>query len=146
MLGDLEIAKKHLALDGKTLVLAKNGEVIASSSGHGIVDLVRFVEEFGDGLIGVSMADKVVGKAVALLVRYAGIIAVYAVTMSQSAEATLEAAEINYSYGKLIPTIMNRTGDDLCPMEKLSLSYDDPTEGTLALKALVKKMTNTAKD
>lgn len=146
MLGDLEIAKKHLALDGKTLVLAKNGEVIASSSGQGIADLVRFVEALGDELIGASIADKVVGKAVALLVRYAGITAVYAVTMSQSAEATLEGTGIKYSYGKLIPTIMNRTGDDLCPMEKLSLPYDDPTEGFLALKALVEKMMNTAKD
>lgn len=146
MLGDLEIAEKHLVLDGKTLVLAKNGEVIASSSGQGIADLVRFVEALGDELIGASIADKVVGKAVALLVRYAGITAVYAVTMSQSAEATLEGTGIKYSYGKLIPTIMNRTGDDLCPMEKLSLSYDDPTEGFLALKALVEKMTNTAKD
>ncbi len=146
MLDDLEIAEKHLVLDGKTLVLAKNGEVIASSSRQGIVDLVRFAEALGDELIGASIADKVVGKAVALLVRYAGITAVYAVTMSQSAEATLEGTGIKYSYGKLIPTIMNRTGDDLCPMEKLSLSYDDPTEGFLALKTLVKKMTNTAKD
>ena len=145
MLGDLEIAKKHLSSKGNTLVLAKNGEVIASSSGHGIVDLVRFVEEFGDGLIGVSMADKVVGKAVALLVRYAGITAVYAVTMSQSAEAALEGTGIKYGYGKLIPMIMNKAGDDLCPMEKLSLSYDDPTEGFLALKALVEKMMSKPK-
>lgn len=140
MLGDLEIARKHLASEGKTLVLARNGEIIASSSGHGIVDLVRFADALGDGLIGASIADKVVGKAVALLVRYAGITAVYAVTMSESAEAALEGAEIKYSYGKLIPTIMNRTGDDLCPMEKLSLSYDNPAEGFLALKALVEKM------
>jgi len=146
MLGDLEIAKKHLASDDKTLVLAKNGEVIASSSRQGIVDLVRFAEALGDELIGASIADKVVGKAVALLVRYAGIIAVYAVTMSQSAEATLEGTGIKYGYGKLIPMIMNKAGDDLCPMEKLSLSYDDPTEGFLALNTLVEKMTNTAKD
>ena len=47
MLGDLEIARKHLASEGNTLVLAKNGEVIASSSGHGIVEFVRLVVEFG---------------------------------------------------------------------------------------------------
>ena len=140
MLNDLDIAREYLISENKALVLAKNGAVIASSSGRGIVDLVGFIEKFGDELNDASIADKVVGKAVALLVRYAGISAVYAVTMSESAKTTLEGTEISYSYGKLIPAIMNRTGDDLCPMEKLSLSYDDPIKGSLALKAVVKKM------
>ncbi len=140
MTDDLKIAKEYLILKGKTLVLAKDGEIIASSSGRGISDLVGFVETLGDRLNGASIADKVVGKAVVLLVRYAGIVAVYAGMMSESAKAALEGTEIEYSYEKLVPAILNRAGDDLCPMEKLSLSYDDPAEGTAALKALLEKM------
>ena len=145
MLSDLKMAKEYLASENKTLVLAKDGRIIASSSGRGIADLIRFVETFSDELAGASMADKVVGKAAALLIRYAGIVAVYAGIMSNSAKKALEGTEINYSYGKLVHVILNRTGDDLCPMEKLSLAYDDPAEGTLALKALVKKMASAQK-
>jgi hypothetical protein len=146
MLGDLEIAKEHLKSKSKTLVLAKGGRVIASSSGRGIADLVRFIETLGNELAGASIADKVVGKAVVLLIRYAGIVAVYAGMMSELAKKALDGTEISYSYGKLVPTILNRAGDDLCPMEKLSLAYDDPIEGTLALKALVTEMSKTQKD
>jgi hypothetical protein len=140
MSSDLEIAKEHLKSESKALVLAKDGRVIASSSREGIADLVGFIETFGDELAGASMADKVVGKAVALLIRYADIVAIYAGMMSESAKEALEGTGIDYSYGKLVPTILNRAGDDLCPMEKLSSAYDDPIEGALALKALVSKM------
>jgi hypothetical protein len=146
MLSDLEIAKEYLTSESKTLVLAKDGGIIASSSGRGIADLVGFVETLRDELAGASMADKVVGKAVALLVRYAGIVAVHAGMMSESAKKALEGTEISYCYAKLVPRILNRAGDDLCPMEKLSLAYDDPTEGVMALKALVTKMANIQKD
>lgn len=139
MASDLEIAKQHLTSENKALVLVRDGRIIASSSGHGIADLLRFIETLGSELAGASIADKVVGKAVVLLIRYAGIVAVYAGMMSESAKKALQGTEISYSYGKLVPTILNRAGDDLCPMEKASLAYGDPTEGTMALKALVKK-------
>jgi hypothetical protein len=140
MTGDLKIAKEYLTSEDKTLVLAKDGRVIASSSGSGIADLVGFVETLGEELAGASIADKIVGKAVALLTKYAGIVAVYAGVMSESAKAAFEGTGIDYSYEKLVPTILNRAGDGLCPMERLSLAYDDPTEGTMALKAMVSKM------
>lgn len=139
MASDLEIAKQHLTSENKALVLVRDGRIIASSSGHGIADLLRFIETLGSELAGASIADKVVGKAVVLLIRYAGIVAVYAGMMSELAKKALQGTEISYSYGKLVPTILNRAGDDLCPMEKASLAYGDPTEGTMALKALVKK-------
>jgi hypothetical protein len=137
---DLKIAREYLVLRDKKLVLAKDGRAIASGSGRGIGDLVGFVETLGDQLNGASIADKVVGKAVVLLVRYAGIVAVYAGMMSESAKVALERTDIDYSYEKLVPAILNRAGNDLCPMEKLSLDYDDPAEGAAALKALLEKM------
>ena len=139
MASDLEIAKQHLTSENKALVLVRDGRIIASSSGHSIADLLGFIKTLGSELAEASIADKVVGKAVVLLIRYAGIVAVYAGMMSESAKKALQGTEISYSYGKLVPTILNRAGDDLCPMEKASLAYGDPTEGTMALKALVKK-------
>ena len=140
MISDLDIAKQCLTSQGKTLVLAKGGRIIASSSGRGIADLVRFIEKLGHELAGASLADKVVGKAVALMVRYAGIVAVYAGMMSEPAKRALEGTEISYNCEKLVPMILNRTGDDLCPMERLSLLHEDPNEGFLALKDLAEKM------
>ena len=146
MVSDLEIAKKHLVIENKTLVLAKNGKILASGSGKGIAELVGFIETMGDKLAGASLADKVVGKAVAMLVRYAGISALHADLMSEPARNALNGTDIVYSFEKLVPNIINRTGDGLCPMEKLSLPYDDPAEAALALRAKLIEMRQNAKN
>lgn len=46
----------------------------------------------------------------------------------------LEKHNIKVTYNKLIPHILNRTKDDLCPMEKVVHSLDNPSEAFVALK------------
>lgn len=110
---DLELAISHL--DGHTLVLCRNGDVIISDE-RGVAPMVGFLRE-GRALSGYSAADRVIGKAAAMLFVKAGIREVYAYTMSESAVDVLTAHGIPFSYEKLTDRIMNRSNTGLCPME-----------------------------
>ena len=76
--------------------------------------------------LGASLADKVVGKAVASIVAFAGIVAVNTWLASQTAEHFLNSQGIPMVATKRVPQILNRRGDGPCPLEKLTLMIDDP--------------------
>lgn len=127
---DLEIAKNSLA--GHSICLCKGGEKIFSDE-RGIKPLMRFIAE-DLNLTGYSAADVVVGKAAALLFVKCKIKAVYAKVLSLSGKDIFERFGIEYSFGELVDKIINRTGDDICPMEKATLLTDDPDRAYEILK------------
>lgn len=127
---DLEIAKRGLA--GHTLCLCKDGEKLYSDE-RGIKPIMGFIER-GFDLSGYSAADIVVGKAAAMLFVKCKIKAVYAKTLSLHGEKVLKEYGIEYGFSNLTEKIINRTGDDICPMEKTVLLLSDPEEAYIALK------------
>ncbi len=133
---DLEIAKKRLAENSLTLSIVKNGEVIFEATSHGISDFLEATEKFKDGLDGASVADKVVGRAIALLCIYAKVKAVYAVILSKKAKAVLEENMVYHKYDALVESIfdINKTG--MCPFEKLATEISNPNDAYRRLKAL----------
>lgn len=128
---DIEKAKENL--DGHTLSLCR-GEVLLTSDKKGISPMLDLVSE-GKDVCGYSVADTVVGKAAAMLFIKAGIKEVYAVTMSRSAAEVLEKYDIAYSYGAMTENIINRAGNDICPMEKAVRDTCDIEQGYLLIKA-----------
>lgn len=103
---------------------------------RGVKPLVSWLES-GKDFSGFSAADKVVGKATAYLYQLLGVKNVYAQVMSRSALAVLEQGGIGASYQKLVPNIINRKGDGICPFEEAVLDIHNPEE---AKKAIDKKM------
>ena len=89
----------------------------------------------GPDLNSYSVADLVVGKAAAMLFARCGIVNVFAKTISKPALATLTKHDIPCEYGTLVDNIINRAGDDICPMEKAVLDIDDLDEAYEVLKA-----------
>ncbi len=122
---DLELAINRLA--GHTLVLCRDGDVIVSDE-RGVAPMVGFLRE-GRQLSGYSAADRVIGKAAAMLFVKAGVREVYAYIMSKSAVAVLTAHDVPFSYGKLTDRIMNRDNTGLCPMESTVSVTDDVDTG-----------------
>ena len=110
---DLQKAKN--ALPGHTLALCKNGAVQTSDL-RGVAPMVGFLRE-GRDLSGFSAADRVVGKAAAMLMIRAGIRCVFAETISQSARAVLAAHGVAVQYATAIDRILNRDRTGPCPME-----------------------------
>jgi len=136
---DIEKAKELLTT-GYTCVLVK-GTSIKTSKANGIAPMLCFIDNNED-LEGYSAADKIVGKAAAMLFTKAKVAEVYAEVLSKSGEAYLKQAGIKYSYKTLTDTIINRMGTDICPMEKTVKDIDDIEE---AYRALQETYTNLTK-
>ena len=130
---DTSIAKQALLEGGYSCVACKDG-VQKTSRQPGVGPLLDWLEEDPSQLKGAVVADKVVGKAAALLFAYAGIRKLYAHVISEPALAYLHAAGLVVEYGGKMERILNRTKDGLCPMEQLTLHTEDPAEAYEMLK------------
>lgn len=118
-MSDQTLAQDKLCEGGYSCVLVRDGDIIMASYDKGIMPLFLRLKEDKNSLRNASMADKVVGKALALLVLFAGIKSVYGYIMSDCAGFILKNNEINVKYDKMVPYIMNRDETDKCIMEKL---------------------------
>jgi hypothetical protein len=72
------------------------------------------------------IADKVIGKAAALLVAGYKVKQIYAEVLSQQAMEVLDQYPILYQYENQVAHIQNRSKNGQCPMEKLTQSINDP--------------------
>ncbi len=120
------------------MALCKGNSVIVDDK-HGIRPMLDFITKQWD-LTGYSVADIVVGKAVATLFVYSKIKAVYAHVLSKPALEYLNAHDIEVEYGTLVDNISNRAGDGICPMELCVANIDDANKAYFALKNKVEQM------
>ncbi len=104
-----------------------------TEDGKGIAPLVRLIGA-GRDLTGFSAADKIVGKAAAMLFIKAKVCAVYGQVMTDEARTLLLAGGIACRFGELTEKIINREGTDLCPMEKTVAALQDPEEAFSAIR------------
>ena len=70
-MNDLKIAKNRLENEDFSLVIVKKGKVIFETKERKIAGFIDAIEKLDTLIIGSSIADKVVGKAIALLCIYA---------------------------------------------------------------------------
>lgn len=85
----------------------------------GVRDLEYLLDNEPDVLRGATIADKVVGKAAAGMMAYAGVAEVYADVMSRKALPLLDAGIVSYSFGELVDQIVIAKGDNRCPLERI---------------------------
>ena len=140
---DLELARALLyATKGATAVAVRGDEVLISQE-RGVKPLLGWIAE-GKSLAGFSVADKVVGKAPALLYAILGPAAVFAPVMTNAARAVLLANEIACGNDTLVEKITNRAGDGQCPMDATVTNVFDPYEAESAIRARLSQMTGVA--
>ena len=142
-MNDIEKAKAKL-VGNTTCVLVKEDKIILSKD-KGIAPILKFINA-GENLENFSLADRIVGKAVAMLVVYSKIREVYAEVLSEKGEEVLKKHNIKYSYKTLTENIINRKGDDICPMEKTVSKIYDATLAYHALKKKVEELKNLPKN
>lgn len=117
---DIDIAKKILKEENLCLVIVKNGEVIYKSKDRGIKPLYLAVTELEKEMEGSSLADKVIGRAAAMLCEYAGVAELHTILISKSAQEVLNNGRIRYKFDVETELILNRDKTGSCPVEKLS--------------------------
>ena len=134
MENDLTVAKNNLA--GHSICLCKDKKLIFSDK-KGISPMVGFLED-GVNLNGYSAADLIVGKAAALLFVKAGVKNVFAKVLSAGGKRVFEKYGIYFEFETLTENIINRSGTDICPMEKTVLNVEDPNKAFILLSEKLK--------
>ena len=131
---DVELAKELLNSKGASLVIVKEGKPLFESGKKGIYGLLQAIEELKTEMNGSSAADKVVGRAAALLLAYSHVNEVYAPTLSVEGRKVLEENNIKVEHLDLVLKILDRTGKNICPFEKFSYNIKSPDQAYVQLK------------
>ena len=137
---DLEIAKIELKTKGLTLIIVKKGKIIFKTKDHKIAGFLSAIDKFGKSLEYSSIADRVVGKAVALLCVYAKIKAIYAEVISTKAKKVLEKSHITHEWNSIVSDILNLEKNRVCPFELKAMSISDPEDTYFELKNMLESL------
>ena len=137
-MNDLTIAKNKLESGEYSLVLCK-GESIIKSSKSGVAPLIEVMSK-NINIKNYSAADKIVGKASALLLVHAGIKEVYGAVMSKKGAEVLEIYNIYFEFGQLVENIINQQGTGMCPMEIAVSDISDPSLALNVLQSAIKSL------
>lgn len=127
---------KDLLFSGEYTCVLSDGNKIYTSDLRGVRPLVKWYTDKMD-FAGFSAADKVVGKATAFLYVLLKVKYVYADVLSVSAKKVFDDNGIETGYSTLVPNIINRKGDGICPFEEAVFHTDNPQK---AYEIIIEKM------
>jgi hypothetical protein len=121
------LARRALVERGANIVIARRGMILFAGWSRGLKDLAKIALESRGMLNCSSVADRIVGKAAAIIFSANGVEAVYALTLSRHALEELERSGIKLYYERLVPHIEAPSGG-ICPFEKLVMNIADRDE------------------
>lgn len=108
-------------------------KLLFASTGDRLLPLMEYIEKFNPCHRQVTIMDRLVGNAAALLAIKANCRQLFSPLASQHAVATLQNHGIGYHFTVITPYIKKDDSEDMCPMEKLSLNKE-PEEFYQALR------------
>ena len=111
----------------KNLLVGKKG--IYTSEKRGAAPIIEKIDTDPDFFKGASAADRVIGKAAAMLLEKYGVLEIYAKVTSKYAVAYLNDKKTVLTYDIKVDHIINRSGTGMCPMEKAVLNVNNADEG-----------------
>lgn len=142
MSGDLKLAAKLLE-EGNTLVVVRDGRTLFSSRMSGITPLMEALDS--NVLPGSAVADKVIGRAAAMIAVAGEVTSLYCTVMSQEAVEVLAQAGILYCSQKVVPIILDQRKTRRCPVEAATEFTVIPEKGVNAVRHLLEDLHHGAK-
>ena len=131
--------QKKLNEEGLSLIANRQGKIYTSKL-HGIGPIINPMKDdfyyFEEAIV----VDKVIGKATAMLLILSKVKYIYAYVLSEKAKEILDQYQVDYDYEKLVPYIINRTHDRMCPMEQTVYNLTNLNEAYEALKQKQKEL------
>jgi len=128
----------------KQKLLEKNYSIITDSGytsfDNGIKPVIYRINENKDFFKDLTVVDKIIGKASAMMLTYSKVKHVYGLVMSKSAVEIFEKYGITYQYDELVPYIINRSNTGMCPMEETVEHLDDLKQALDALNDKIKQL------
>ena len=122
---------KECLIENNYSIVCTNGY---TSSDSGIRPVILPMCEKIDFFKDEEVADKLIGKASAMLLVLSGVKKVYTPLISKAGMETFDRFHIPYEYDETVDFISNMKGDGMCPMEMTVQDIDDPKEAFEALK------------
>ncbi len=107
-----------------TLRVYSGDKLVFTSSRDGLLSLLEYASRFAPYEKGVTIFDRVVGNAAALLLSKIFCREVYSPLGSELAAKTMHHFGISCHFTETVPYIQNRGRNGMCPMEELSLGED----------------------
>ena len=111
---------KEFKMSQDTLWIYYGRERVFQSDKAILAPLIEYIAKPRSNQEPVIILDKVMGNAAALLSIKAGARWIYSPLGSRLASRTLSNHKIEYYLENIVPFILARNGEDICPMEKLS--------------------------
>ena len=105
---------------------------------RGVKDLHRLLHDASQPLKGAYISDKVVGKGAAALMIAGGVKWIYAKVISEAALGLFSTSDVEVVFETKVPHIINRSGTDICPVEKLCAAFTSAKECLPAIDEFVK--------
>ncbi len=127
-----------------TCIVVKHNRIISSGSPRGIAHVIHLYKS--GTLKNAFVADKIIGKAAAMLFTLGGVKSCYGENVSQSAVLWLREHNVEISYSNCSEYIVNRKGDGMCPMETVVKDLHDENEALIALTSEIAKNSQKNKD
>lgn len=112
---------REFLISGDTLWVYKENRSLFTSKKGGLLPLLEYINKHLPHQKEVTILDRIMGNAAALLSVKACVKKVYSPLGSELAVNTLDKYNIEYHLSEIVPFIRNRSGEDMCPMEKLSI-------------------------
>ena len=137
---DIDAALARIAAGEADCFILRPGCEPLPGHGRGVRPLLQLLENAPETLHGAVLADKIIGKAAAMIAVLGGVAAIHTLTASESALAFLQGAGIPAAARQTVPYIINRTGDGICPLEQTVQTVDDPAEALPLLKATIARL------
>lgn len=131
--------KESLSSENFTIVIRKDDKFFSSYE-RGVNPLIHLIDNDLSFLENSSVADKVIGKAAAMLMVLGKIKEVHTIVISEPAIEVFKKFNIAFHFDKKVKNIINRQGDGLCPMEQLCLDIEDPDVAYIEIKKLIEKL------
>jgi hypothetical protein len=104
-----------------TVRVYQGEKLLFSSQAERLLPLMEYAAKFAPYKKDVTVLDRVVGNAAALLLKKILCKEVYSPLGSESAIQALESFGIKYHFNEVVPCIQDDSRQNLCPMEKMSL-------------------------
>lgn len=131
----LETARQLIESNqAECVLITADGRLVTGERGHGVSPLLTLYETRPDDMAGATVVDKVVGRAAAAIAISGKARHVHGEVMSEDAVKFLHAHDITTSGTLLVPRILNRKRNGLCPLEQSVAGIDNPGKALIALK------------
>jgi hypothetical protein len=136
-MNDLDVAEQILKSKDCNFVLVKNSHPMVVSNDHGLKKPLEIASTSPHAADGAAVADRIVGKAAALIYVFLKVRSVFARTISQEGYNILKKHLVEAKMDMIIPRIIGKDGEHICIFERAVQNVNDPKEANTILNKII---------